>query len=452
MAAKSVKSEKKTADAKEQVYRLIKEQNVKFIRMWFTDILGFLKSFSVRVEELDRAFEEGLGFDGSSVEGFVRIDESDMIARPDPTTYSIIPWRPMDHATAKMFCDCYWPDGRPFEGDPRFVLKQNLRRAAEKGFICNVGPELEYFYFQSNEDVTPLDRGGYFDVTPPNVASEFRRQTILTLEQMGVSVEYAHHEAAPSQHEIDLRYTDALTMADNVMVYRIAVKEIAQKHGVYATFMPKPVATINGSGMHVHISLFKGDRNAFFDKNDVYNLSKTARHFLAGLLKHAPEITVVNNQWVNSYKRLVPGYEAPVYITWARRNRSDLIRIPQYQPGRESATRMELRSPDPACNPYLCFSVILAAGLEGIEKEYPLPEPSEENVYEMKPEERTKKGIKTLPGSLAEAIEIAEGSKLLKKALGDHVFNSFIKNKKMEWDLYRTAVTDFELKRYLPLL
>jgi glutamine synthetase len=332
------------------------------------------------------------------------------------------------------------------------VLKENLRRAAEKGYTCNVGPELEYFYFQSNEDVTPLDRGGYFDVTPPNVASEYRRQTILTLEQMGVSVEYAHHEAAPSQHEIDLRYTDALTMADNVMVYRIAVKEVAQRHGVYATFMPKPVAKINGSGMHVHISLFKGERNAFFDKDDIYNLSKTAKCFLAGLLKHIPEITLVNNQWVNSYKRLVPGYEAPVYITWARRNRSDLIRIPQYQPGREKATRLELRSPDPACNPYLCFSVILAAGLEGIDKGYPLPEPAEENVYEMKPADRAKKGIKTLPGSLAEAIELAEGSKLLKKALGDHVFDSFIKNKKIEWDLYRTAVTDFELKRYLPLL
>ncbi len=452
MAAKAARPRKEPADAKERVLRQMKEQNVKFVRMWFTDILGFLKSFSVRVEELDRAFKDGLGFDGSSVEGFVRIDESDMIARPDPSTYSIIPWRPMDHATGKMFCDCYWPDGRPFEGDPRYVLKQNLKRAAEKGFTCYVGPELEYFYFQSNEDTTPLDRGGYFDVTPPNVASEFRRQTILTLEQMGVNVEYAHHEAAPSQHEIDLRYTDALTMADNVMVYRIAVKEVAQRHGVYATFMPKPVPRINGSGMHVHISLFQGQRNAFFEKGDKYHLSKTGKHFLAGLLKHIAEITVVNNQWVNSYKRLVPGYEAPVYITWARRNRSDLIRIPQYQPGQENSTRMELRSPDPACNPYLCFSVILAAGLEGIEKEYPLPEPAEENVYELKPEERAKKGIKTLPGSLAEAIELAEGSKLLKKALGDHVFRTFIENKKIEWDLYRTAVTDFEVKRYLPLL
>jgi glutamine synthetase len=452
MAANSPKSRKKTDDARERALRQIKQQNVKFIRMWFTDILGFLKSFSVRVEELDRAFAEGLGFDGSSVEGFVRIDESDMLARPDPATYSIIPWRPMDHATGKMFCDIYWPDGRPFEGDPRYVLKQNLKRAAEKGFTCFVGPELEYFYFQSNEDVIPLDRGGYFDVTPPNVASEFRRQTIITLDQMGVNVEYAHHEAAPSQHEIDLRYTDALAMADNVMVYRIAVKEVAQRHGVYATFMPKPVPRINGSGMHVNISLFQGNRNAFLEKNDKFHLSKTGKWFLAGLLKHIPEITVVNNQWVNSYKRLVPGYEAPVYITWARRNRSDLIRIPQYQPGRENATRMELRSPDPACNPYLCFSVILAAGLEGIEKQYPLPEPSEENVYEMKPEERARKGIKTLPGSLAEAIELAEGSKLLKKALGDHVFHTFIQNKKIEWDLYRTAVTDFEVKRYLPLL
>ena len=448
----ATRTPKKAGDARENVFRVVKERDVKFIRMWFTDILGFLKSFSVTVEELERAFDEGLGFDGSSVEGFVRIDESDMIARPDPNTFSIVPWRPLEHATAKMFCDIYWPNGQPFEGDPRFVLKRNLKRAADKGLTCYVGPELEYFYFRSNEDTTVLDRGGYFDVTPPNVASELRRQTILTLEEMGIGVEYAHHEAAPSQHEIDLRYTDALTMADHVMTYRITVKEIAQKHGVYATFMPKPIGKVNGSGMHVHISLFRGDRNAFFDKNDVYHLSKVGKCFLAGLLKHAPEITAVTSQWINSYKRLVPGYEAPVYVTWARRNRSDLIRIPQYQPGREKATRIEFRSPDPACNPYLCFSVILAAGLEGIEKEYPLPKPAEENVYELKPEEREKRGIRMLPGSLAEAIELAEGSKLVRKALGDHVFNSFIQNKKIEWDLYRTEVTDYELKRYLPIL
>jgi len=439
-------------EARERVFRIVKEQDVKFVRMWFTDILGFLKSFSITIEELERAMEEGMGFDGSSIEGFVRIDESDMVARPDPTTFSLIPWRPMQQGTAKMFCDICWPGGQPFEGDPRHVLKRNLSGASEKGFTCYVGPELEYFYFRGNEDPTILDKGGYFDVTPPNVASDVRRETVLTLKEMGMAVEYSHHEVAPSQHEIDLRYTDALTMADNVMTYRLVVKQVAQKHGVYATFMPKPLAMVNGSGMHVHMSLFKGDRNAFFDKDDPYHLSKVCKHFLAGLLRHAPEITAVTNQWVNSYKRLIPGYEAPVYITWARRNRSDMIRVPQYQPGREKSTRIELRSPDPACNPYLCFSVIVAAGMEGVEKEYPLTESTEENVFEMKPEEREKRGIKTLPGSLAEAIQLAEGSELVRKALGDHVFNSFIQNKKMEWDLYRTQVTDYEVKRYLPIL
>ncbi|MCX6000788.1 MAG: glutamine synthetase family protein, partial [Chloroflexi bacterium] len=340
-------------DPKEYVFRMIKEQDVKFIRMWFTDILGFLKSFSITVEELERGFAEGLGFDGSSIEGFVRVDESDMLARPDPGTFTLVPWRPMERATGKMFCDIYWPGGQPFEGDPRYVLKRNLKRAADMGYTCYVGPELEYFYFHGSEDVSPLDKGGYFDVTPPNVASDLRRETVLTLEEMGVGVEYSHHEVAPSQHEIDLRYTDALTMADNVMVYRLAVKQVAQKFGAYASFMPKPIFGENGSGMHVHISLFKGDRNAFFDKSDPYHLSKVARHFLAGILRHVPEFTAVTNQWVNSYKRLVPGYEAPAYITWALRNRSDLVRIPQYQPGREKATRIELRSPDPACNPYL---------------------------------------------------------------------------------------------------
>ncbi len=440
------------AEAIENVFRKIKEHDVRFVEMWFTDILGYHKSFSVTVAELQRAFDEGLGFDGSSVEGFVRIDESDMVAVPDPTTFSIIPWMPQDFATAKMTCDIHWPGQQPFEGDPRYVLKRNLQRASDKGFACYVGPELEYFYFRSNENTGVLDNGGYFDVTPPNVASEIRRETVLTLEAMGVGVEYTHHEVAPSQHEIDLRYTDALTMADNVMTYRLAVKQVAIKHGCYATFMPKPLAGVNGSGMHVHISLFKGERNAFFDKDDPYHLSKVGKCFLAGLLRHAAEITVVTSQWVNSYKRLVPGYEAPVYITWARRNRSDLIRIPLYQPGREKSTRVELRSPDPACNPYLTFSVILAAGLEGIEKEYPLPEPTEENVFEMKPEEQTRRGIKTLPGSLVEAIQLAESSDVVRQALGDHVFHSFIQNKKIEWDLYRTSVTDYELKRYLPVL
>lgn len=438
--------------ARDRVWRLIKEQDVKFVRMWFTDILGFLKSFSVTVEELDRALDEGLGFDGSSVEGFVRIDESDMVARPDPSTFSIIPWRPLTHATAKMFCDICWPGGQPFEGDPRFVLKRNLKRAADLGYTCYIGPELEYFYFKGNDDTSMLDAGGYFDVTPPNVASDLRRETVLALEKMGVAVEYSHHEGAPSQHEIDLRYTDALTMADHVMTYRTTVKQVAGDHGVYATFMPKPVAGVNGSGMHVHISLFRDDKNAFFDSDDKYNLSREAKGFLAGLLKHAPEITAVTNQWVNSYKRILPGYEAPVYITWARRSRADLIRVPQYQPGREKATRIELRSPDPACNPYLAFSVIIAAGLEGLEKEYPLPDPSNGNIFDLKPAEREARGIKTLPGSLAEAIAVTEQSELVRKALGDRVFRVFIENKKLEWDLYRAQVTDYEIKRYLPVL
>jgi len=443
---------KKAEEAKEYVFRSVKEQGVKFIRMWFSDILGFLKSFTITVGELERALEDGMGFDGSSIQGFARIDESDMVALPDPNTFSLLPWRPMEHATARMFCDIYWPGGQPFDGDPRYVLKKNLKRAADMGYTCYVGPELEYFYFQNAEGTKALDQGGYFDLTPPDVASDLRRETVLTLEQMGIVVEYSHHEGAPSQHEIDLRYTDALTMADNVMTYRIVVKQIAQKHGVYATFMPKPILGVNGSGMHVHMSLFEGDGNAFFDKDDPYHLSRVGKCFLAGLLRHAAEITVVTSQWVNSYKRLIPGYEAPVYITWARRNRSDLIRIPEYQPGKEKATRIELRSPDPACNPYLTFSVILAAGLEGVEKEYPLPEPAEENVFEMKSEEREKRGIGTLPGSLDEAIQLAEGSEVVRKALGDRVFHTFIQNKRIEWDNYRSQVTDYELKRYLPIL
>ena len=443
---------KKAEEAKEYVLRRAKEQGVNFIRMWFSDVLGFLKSFTITVGELEGALEDGMGFDGSSIQGFARIDESDMVALPDPNTFSLLPWRPMEHATARMFCDICWPGGQPFEGDPRYVLKRNLKRAADMGYTCYVGPELEYFYFQNAEGTKPLDQGGYFDLTPPDVASDLRRETVLTLEEMGIAVEYSHHEGAPSQHEIDLRYTDALTMADNVMTYRLVVKQIAQNYGVYATFMPKPIAGVNGNGMHVHMSLFKGDRNAFFDKDDSYHLSKVGKCFLAGLLRHAAEITAVTSQWVNSYKRLIPGYEAPVYITWARRNRSDLIRIPEYQLGREKATRIELRSPDPACNPYLAFSVMLAAGLEGIEKKYPLPEPAEENVFEMKPEERERRGIGTLPGSLAEAIQLAEGSEVVRKALGDRVFHTFIQNKRIEWDNYRSQVTDYELKRYLPIL
>jgi len=440
-------------EAKEYVLKKAKEQNVRFIRMWFTDILGSLKSYTITIQELEGALERGTGIDGSSIEGFVRIDESDMIAMPDPTTFQVLPWRPTEGgATARMVCDIVWPGGKPFEGDPRYVLKRNLKKAADLGYTYYVAPELEYFYFKDSTGPGFLDQGGYFDHIPPETASDLRRETVLVLEAMGMEVEKSHHEVAWSQHEIDLRYSDALTMADTVMTQRAIIKQVAQMKGVYATFMPKPVFGINGSGMHVHMSLFKGKRNAFFEKSDKYNLSKVAKSFIAGVLAHIREITVVNNQWVNSYKRLVPGYEAPVYISWARRNRADLIRIPEYQPGREEATRFEVRSPDPACNPYLCFSVLLAAGLDGVKKGMAIPQPVEENVYEMSEVERRKRGIATVPGSLLEAIEEAEKSDLVKEALGEHTFKSFIENKKIEWDKYRTHVTDYEIKNYLPIL
>jgi glutamine synthetase len=440
-------------EAKDYVLKMSKEHDVKFIKLWFTDILGMLKSFAITVEELEGALEEGMGFDGSSIEGFARIDESDMVALPDPDTFQLLPWRPREHhAEARMFCDILMPGGKPFEGDPRYILKKNLKRAADLGYTYYVGPELEYFYFKDASGTEPLDQGGYFDLTPRDAAIDLRRDTVLTLEEMGIGVEYSHHEVATSQHEIDMRYTDALTMADNVMTYRLVVKEVALKNDVYATFMPKPVFGINGSGMHVHQSLFRGEKNAFFDVKDPYHLSQEARHYIAGLLKHSPEITSVCNQWINSYKRLVPGYEAPVYLSWARRNRSDLIRVPEYRPGREKATRVEFRSPDPACNPYLCFSVMLAAGLEGIEKKYQVPEPIEENVYEMSEEERQERGISTLPASLLEAIQLTEKSEVVRKALGEHVFNAFLKNKKIEWDEYRIHVSEYELKKYLPIL
>jgi len=439
---------------KEYVLKQVHDHDVKFIRMWFTDILGFLKSFSITVEELEVALDEGMGFDGSSIEGFARIDESDMIAKPDPTTFTLLPWRPTEESrVAKMFCDILLPNGTPYDGDPRNVLKRNLKRAAEMGYTFYVGPELEYFYFRSAEGRPEvLDQGGYFDLTPLDVASDLRRDTVLALEAMGIGVEYSHHEVAPSQHEIDMRYTDALTMADSVMTYRLVVKEIALKHGCYATFMPKPLFGQNGSGMHTHMSLFRGEKNAFFDPKGKYHLSDLARHFVAGLLQHASEITSVTNQWVNSYKRLVPGYEAPVYLSWAIRNRSDLIRVPEYKPGKEKAARIEYRSPDPACNPYLAFAVMVAAGLEGIEKKYPCPEPVERNVYKMGAEEREALGICSLPDSLEEALHLTEKSALVRRALGDHVFYAFLENKKIEWENYRAYVTDYEIQRYLPIL
>jgi glutamine synthetase len=445
-------AKKSRSEANEYVLRKAKEQGVKFIRLSFTDILGMMKSFSITIDELETALTEGMGFDGSSIEGYARIDESDMIAMPDPDTYCLIPWRPKENAVARMFCDIMKPDGSYFEGDPRYVLKQNLKKAADLGYTFYVGPELEYFYFKNSKQTEGLDEGGYFDMSPLDMASDLRRETVLTLEAMGVGIEYSHHEVAKSQHEIDMRYTDALTMADQVMTYRMVVKQVALAHACHATFMPKPVFGINGSGMHVHQSLFKGSTNSFFDPKDKYNLSNIAKYYIAGLLKHAPDFTCITNQWINSYKRLVPGYEAPVYLTWARRNRSDLIRVPEYKPGREKATRIELRSPDPACNPYLAFSVMLAAGLDGIENKYELPEPVEQNVYAMTAEERKKRGIKTLPPDLWESLQLTSKSKLVRKALGEHVFNAFIKNKEIEWDEYRTQVTEWEVKRYLPII
>jgi len=438
---------------KEEVFEVIKNQDVKFVGLWFTDILGRLKSVSIPASELETAFDEGVGFDGSSIKGFARIDESDMVAKPDPATFQIIPWRSKGDVVARMFCDIQNPDGSPYEGDPRYILKRSLERLErEYGYTFYVGPELEYFYFKNGRNPEVLDEGGYFDLTTLDAGIEMRRETILMLEAMGIKVEYSHHEVAPSQHEIDLRYRDALTMADQVMTYRIVVKEIARQHGCYATFMPKPIFGVNGSGMHTHQSLFKGDKNAFFDPDDEYHLSDVGKGYIAGLLKHAPEITSVTNQWINSYKRLVPGYEAPVYITWARRNRSTLVRVPMYKPNKEKATRVEFRSPDPACNPYLAFSVMLAAGLAGIKNRYELPPPTEKDVYLMSNEERKSEGIKTLPGSLIEAITLTEKSELVREALGDHIFNNFITSKLVEWNRYRVNVTEWELKEYLSVL
>ncbi len=438
--------------AKEKVIKAVEKNDVKFVNLWFTDILGRLKSFAITVEELEGAIDEGMGFDGSSIQGFARIDESDMIAKPDLGTFQMLPWRPKERSVARMFCDILNPDGSPYEGDPRYVLKRNLEHLKKDKYTFYVGPELEYFYFKDAKEPEILDEGGYFDLTTLDAATDLRRDTVLTLEEIGIKVEYSHHEVAPSQHEIDLRYMDALQMADAMMTYRIVVKEIAQKYGCYATFMPKPIYGVNGSGMHVHQSLFRGNDNAFFNPDDEYHLSDIGKWYIAGLLKHAPEITSITNQWINSYKRLVPGYEAPVYISWARRNRSTMVRVPMYKPGKEKATRIEFRSPDPACNPYLAFSVMLTAGLEGIKNKYELPDPIEKDVFEMSASEKEGAGIESLPGSLIEAVTLTENSELVHKAFGDHVFSNFITSKKVEWDNYRTQVSKWELSEYLHTL
>ena len=434
------------------VMKIVRDKDVSFIQIWFTDVLGMMKSFAITPSELEGALTEGMGFDGSSIEGFARIEESDMIAKPDPTTFQFIPWRPKERPVGRMFCDILQPDGSHYEGDSRYALKRMTEKAIAKGYNLYLGPELEYFYFQDPESPKILDRGGYFDPPPLDVAGDLRRDTIFAMQEMGIQVEYSHHEVAPSQHEIDMRYDDALRMADKTMTMRIAVKEIARQHGVYATFMPKPIFGENGSGMHTHQSLFKDDKNAFYDPSDKYNLSDIGKGYIAGLLRHAREITGVCSQWVNSYKRLVPGYEAPVYISWARRNRSALVRVPMYKPGKEAATRCEYRAPDPACNPYLAFAVMLAAGLRGVDGQYPLPEPVEEDIYHMSLAERKRLGIKELPGSLYEAILEMEQSDLVREALGEHIYSKLLENKRIEWDHFRMFVSDYEIKQYLPKL
>jgi len=443
-----------TKKKKEDVIKAASDNNVRFIQLWFTDVLGSLKSFAITVDELDCALNDGKWFDGSSIQSLARVDESDLLAVPDPSTFQILPWRSEEEcAVGRMFCDIVEPNGEPCKGDTRWVLKKALKKAADMGFTFYVGPELEYFYFKdSSPNIQLLDPGGYFDLAPLDRAKDLRRNTILILEKMGIPVEASHHEVAPSQHEIDLRYRDALTMADTTMTCRLVIKEVALRNGLYATFMPKPLNGENGSGMHTHQSLFRGDRNAFFDPNQEYHISEVAKHYIAGLLRHAPEITVLTNQWVNSYKRLRPGYEAPVYLTWARRSRADLVRVPAYKPGKENAARIELRSPDSACNPYLAFAGMLMAGLKGIEEKYPLPAEMEQNVFEMSPAEREKAGIKSLPGNLYEAILIAEKGELFRETLGDYLFEKFLENKRIEWDRYTAHVTEYELREYLSIL
>ena len=441
-----------TAD-RQSVLRQAEENNVQFIRLWFTDVLGTLKSFAITVGELEDALDDGMGFDGSSITGYQDIEESDMIASPDASTFKIIPWSPQDAPTARMICDVKVPGGDPYVGDPRYVLRRALERAEEMGFDNYfVGPELEYFYFKDSKGTEPLDYGTYFDLTTLDAATSLRRETVQALQSLGIDVEYSHHEVGISQHEIDLRFDGALEMADKVQTYKTVVKEIATQHGVYATFMPKPIATENGSGMHTHQSLFTGDRNTFFDADDQYFLSDTAKSFVAGQLRHAREISLVFAQYVNSYKRLVLGYEAPVYCAWSRRNRSALIRVPVYHPGQEKATRAEFRCPDPAANIYLCLAAMLHAGLEGIEKGYELPEPMERNLYDLTVEERQKLGIQSLPADLDEAIQEAENSELLYKCLGEHVFTRLLEVKRAEFEDYRVQVTPYELEKFLPIL
>jgi len=438
---------------KDEVLALIDENKVKYIRLWFTDILGQLKGMSITRGEIEHVLDEGQGFDGSSIEGFVRIEESDLVAMPDLKTFRILPWSVNDEKVALFICDVLKPDRTHFVGDPRWVLRKVLAKAAEKGWRFFCGPEIEYFYFSRKDDPTPLDEGGYFDYSTVSAGTKMRKAAASALETMGVPVECTHHEVAPSQHEIDLRYQEALVMADMVMFYRLTIKELALREGYYATFMPKPLFGQNGSGMHVHQSLFENERNILFDPTEKkYHLSREARYYIGGIFRYVKEMCLVLSQWVNSYKRLVPGYEAPVYICWGTRNRSALVRIPEYKPGKEKATRIEVRSPDPACNPYLAFAMMLAAGLKGIEEKAEPPSPVEMDIFRLSDKERKELNIDCLPGTLEEAIREFEKSQFAKETLGDHIFHSLIANKKVEWDRYRIHVSNYELEKYLPWL
>jgi len=436
-----------------EVLAELESRGIEDVLLWFTDLEGHLKSFAITIGEVEGALDDGMGFDGSSITGFNAIEESDMVAIPDPATFQVMPWKEGETKVARMICDVVTPDGKPYEGDPRHVLRRALERMQSMGFDhFNVGPELEYFLFKDQTGAETLDEGGYFAMTSLDAATELRQETIHALETMGIPVEYAHHEVGPSQHEIDIRFAPALEMADHTVTYRLIVKEIAAKNGVYATFMPKPIFGENGSGMHTHQSLFTDGRNAFFDGDDRWHLSDAGKAFIAGQLRHAREIAGVFAQWVNSYKRLVPGYEAPVYVAWSQRNRSALIRIPLYKPGSEQATRAEIRCPDPACNPYLTFAALLHAGLEGIEHGYELPEPMETNLYHLTAEQRRERGIISLPETLGEAIDELAQSDLVRKALGPHVFDRYVELKRKEWDEYRVQLTTWEMDRYLPVL
>lgn len=446
----------RTAEEKEkikEILRLTEQNNIQVLKLWFVDILGKLKSISVSYREFEYAMTEGMGLDGSSVEGFARVWESDLVAVPDLDTFQMFPPEFTGAPIARFFCDIKTTDGKQFEGDPRYILKRNLAEMKKAGFDqFMVGPELEYFYFKDDKSTEPLDSAGYFDTIPLDRSYAIRRQTMQMLEKLGIRVEYSHHEVSPSQHEIDLRYAEAMKMADQVITYRTVVKQVAAANGVYATFMPKPIAKINGSGMHVHQSLFKNGSNAFFDEKDPLYLSETARQYIAGILAHVKEICSVTNQWVNSYKRLVPGYEAPAYIAWGRKNRSTLVRIPQVKAGKPNATRIECRFPDPACNPYLTFAVMLGAGLDGIKRNMKVAPITEENIFRMTPAERAAHQIDTLPAYLYEAVNYTRNSELVKKILGQHTFEKFIANKDIEWDSYRTHVSSYELERYLSTL